>query len=527
LRAALFATVALLMVWVIVARDSAVDRAAAARDESYRTFRILADSAPVLVWMSDVSPGRTFFNRGWLEFRGRALEDERDRQWTEGVHPDDVESVKSTADDATSARKPFRMEYRLLRNDGAWRWVVDSGVPRFDGAGEFEGYVGACVDITEDKEAREHLQAANRTKDEFLATLSHELRTPLTAILGWAHMLRMGGLDPATEKAALETIERSARAQQALIDELLDVSRIVRGRFVVEPKETNVSAIVMDAVDSLRTSAEARSVELDISVPPEPLVAWVDAGRFRQIVWILGTNAIKFNHDDGRVGIALDSTAGRLRLKVSDTGSGIAPHVLPHVFDRFRQADSSSTRSYGGLGLGLSIVKDVVEMHGGVVSAESAGPGHGATFTVMMPISQARAPRPAVDAVMRDSGPILEGSMILVVDDDADNRALVRRILEMRGARVTVASSADEALVAINREKPALVISDLAMPVMDGFSLATSVRGQDVGVPMIALSAFGRADDETHALASGFNRFLRKPIDPKLLATTAAELMKR
>lgn len=386
-RITLFATVALLMVWVITARDSAERRAAAVRAESSRTFRILADSAPVLVWMADASNARTFFNRVWLDFRGRALQDECGEQWIAGIHPDDVERVRAASSEAFLARERYRIEYRLHRHDGVYRWVIDSGVPRFGHAGEFEGYVGASVDITEDKEARERLQAANRAKDEFLATLSHELRTPLTVILGWAHMLRGGGLDEETREVAVETIERSAKAQQALIDELLDVSHIVRGSFVVEPKETDVCAVVRDTVDSLRASADARSVTLAVSLPAEPVVASVDAGRFRQIVWILATNAIKFNHAAGRVDVVLEATDTRLRLTVADDGSGIAPHFVSHVFDRFGQADSSFTRTHGGLGLGLSIVKDVVEMHGGSVAARSDGPDRGATFTVTLPIA--------------------------------------------------------------------------------------------------------------------------------------------
>jgi PAS domain S-box-containing protein len=381
---------------------------------------------------------------------------------------------------------------------------------------------------------------ANRVKDEFLATVSHELRTPLTAILGWASMLRKTEFDRQTAQSALETIERNARAQSQIIEDLLDVSRIVTGKLRLDVRQVEPVSFIDAAVESVRPAAEAKGVRLSKVLDTGPTALSGDPARLQQIVWNLLSNAIKFTPRGGRVEIKLSRVASRLEINVSDTGAGIKREFLPYVFDRFRQADSSTTRRHGGLGLGLAIVRHLVELHGGTVRADSEGDGRGSTFTVTLPVSPvvgreaargARATTAERVAPADDCPEEIAGLKILVVDDEEDTRDLLRTVLGGYGARVLVAATAGEALDIAARSRPDVLVSDIGMPDVDGFELIRRVRELPAesggGVPAIALTAYARAEDRLRVLRSGYQMHVPKPVEMAELLTVIASLVKR
>jgi signal transduction histidine kinase/ActR/RegA family two-component response regulator len=371
-------------------------------------------------------------------------------------------------------------------------------------------------------EAREEAEKANRLKDEFLATLSHELRTPLNAILGWTTMLRDGNVQPRSVMRALDTIHRNATAQVQIVNDLLDISRIVRGGVQLAPKLLPLGPLLALSVESMMPTAEARGVRLALTLPPDTAFVWGDHDRLQQVFWNLLSNAVKFTSAGGTVAVALQQERGDVYVRISDDGAGISPEFLPHVFERFRQADGSSTRAHGGLGLGLSIVRHLVELHGGRMLAESAGEGKGSTFTVCLPsrqpLSQPVAPLSTSDR--RSNMPPLDlgGAHVLIVDDEPDARELLRAMLASTGARITEADSAREALRLISDDRPDLVLADIAMPGQDGYSLISAVRElpQERGgqIPAIAISAYARGEDKERSRSAGFNHHLGKPIKP-------------
>ena len=374
---------------------------------------------------------------------------------------------------------------------------------------------------------------ANRAKDEFLATLSHELRTPLTAMLGWVRMLQSGTLDAATAERALQVIDRNTKLQAQLIDDLLDVSRIVTGKLSLELRAVDVGVVVEAAVDAVTPGALAKSVTLERRIDAAAGPVWGDSHRLQQVVWNLLSNAIKFTGSGGRVGVTVDREDPHVVVRVADTGQGIAPEFLPFIFDRFRQADSTTTRAHGGLGLGLAIVHYLVTLHRGTVTAESDGPDRGATFTVRVPLAPLRPTAPAgTDAATGvDRPPPLAGIRVLVVDDDADTRDLVTAVLGQSGAEVLTAASAEEALDTLARARPDVLVSDLSMPGDDGYALLERVRAlgldRDGRVPAIALTAFARAEDRARALAVGFAVHVPKPVEPAALVEVVARLASR
>ena len=374
---------------------------------------------------------------------------------------------------------------------------------------------------------------ANRAKDEFLATLSHELRTPLTAMLGWVRMLQSGTLDAATAERALHVIDRNTKLQAQLIDDLLDVSRIVTGKLSLELRAVDVGVVVEAAVDAVTPGALAKSVTLERRIDAAAGPVWGDSHRLQQVVWNLLSNAIKFTGSGGRVTVSVDREDPHVVLRVADTGQGIAPEFLPFIFDRFRQADSTTTRAHGGLGLGLAIVHYLVTLHRGTVSAESEGPDRGATFTVRVPLAPLRptAHAGADAATGVDRPPPLAGIRVLVVDDDADTRDLVTAVLGQSGAEVLTAASAEEALDTLARARPDVLVSDLSMPGDDGYALLERVRAlgldRDGRVPAVALTAFARAEDRARALAVGFAVHVPKPVEPAALVEVVARLASR
>ncbi|QGZ43363.1 PAS domain S-box protein [Pseudoduganella flava] len=388
--------------------------------------------------------------------------------------------------------------------------------------------------LDSERSARAEAERTSQMKDEFLATLSHELRTPLTAILGWSQVLRRGSRGEADLQKGLQTIERNARAQAQLIEDLLDMSRIMSGKVLLDLQAVAPAAVADAAIETVRPAAAAKNIRIERDYRPCGAVAG-DPGRLQQVLWNLLSNAIKFTQEDGTVRVAIDTVGGQARIVVADTGIGIGREFLAHVFERFRQADASTTRRHGGLGLGLSIVKHLVEQHGGTVSADSAGEGRGATFTVLLPLADrlppgerparpARlgTPRDAAEHGMRD----LSGMRVLVVDDEPDTRELIKRVLSDCNATVTTAGSAPDALRVLPELQPDLLLSDIGMPEMDGFELLAKVRalGQEAGgkVPAIALTAFARTEDRMRTLAAGFIDHIAKPVEPAELVAAVA-----
>ncbi|MGH8314072.1 MAG: hybrid sensor histidine kinase/response regulator [Steroidobacterales bacterium] len=384
--------------------------------------------------------------------------------------------------------------------------------------------------LRSERAARSDAERASRMKEEFLATLSHELRTPLHAVLGWTQVLRR--MDGNSEEMAkgLSTIERNARAQAQIIDELLDMSSIISGKVRLNAQVIDLATIVTSAAETIRPTAQAKGVQLQTTLDPRAGPIHGDPNRLQQILWNLLTNAMKFTRGGGRVQVTLARVRSHVELRVEDDGDGIDAAFLPHIFDRFRQADASISRSHGGLGLGLSIVKQLVELHGGTIVADSAGRGAGSSFRLTFPMAPAaigsfesrrmgESAERSIELVQeraRDSVG-LDGLTILVVDDELDSRTLLQRFLEERGARVILAVSADEALASINRSAPDVLVSDIGMPGRDGYALIREVRalqGPRARIPAIALTAYARSEDRVKAMGAGYQSHLAKPVEP-------------
>jgi PAS domain S-box-containing protein len=669
-----------------------------ARRDSEALFHEMADTAPAMLWVSDPSGAWTFLSRQWYELTGQEPENALGLGWLNVLHPDDRDSAADAVFDATDHRRPFHFECRLSQLDeDEPRWTIIAGQPRLGTDGEFLGFVGSAIDITERRKAEEAVieevhtretlsrvgaalaseldpdtliqsaidaataltsaqwgvffftvvddggnthehqavsglppeafagtpdvsevshrrpailriddlsggesadagsidrrwlpqdllvrsylsvpvvsrtgdvrggvcfghtragvfrpkheqlasgiaawaalaldnaslykeaQEANRAKDEFIATLSHELRTPLNAMLGWAHMLRVNVLPPETQQRALETLERNVRTQAQLVDDLLDVSRIVAGKLHIKGDEVDLTTVVTSAADTVRPATVAKGLSFRVIVDPDQQVLVTgDADRLRQILWNLLTNAVKFTPKGGRVEIELRTTDTSASVVVTDTGQGIRQDFLRHVFERFRQADSTASRRHGGLGLGLAIVRHLTEAHGGSVSAESAGDGRGATFTVHLPVRDVRR-RPKTGQSPEPRGTALAGLRVLLVDDEADTRDVLRVLLEVQGANVTVASSAGEALDLLRRQPTDVLLADIGMPEQDGYALIEAVRAlttSEAGVPAIAVTAYVSSRDRTRALQAGYGWHVAKPVDPdQLIAVVSA-----
>jgi len=383
--------------------------------------------------------------------------------------------------------------------------------------------------LEREQRARADAEAANRSKDEFLAMVSHELRTPLNAITGWAGMLLAGTLDPDRTKRAVETIDRNARAQAQLIDDLLDISRIISGKLRLVVGKVDVASVAEMALESVRLAAEAKGVVLESSIAADAGTITGDDDRVQQIIWNLLTNAIKFTPKGGKVTLRVDRSRDALRVQLDDSGQGIAPEFLPHVFERFKQADGSPTRHTGGLGLGLAIVRNLVELHGGTIEAKSDGPGKGSSFIVIFPLQADLRAQAATVTIPRNSGRLerhrsVEGLRVLVIDDEPDAREMLKVLLESCHVEVMTAASAAEGFAVLRDKRPDIVLSDIAMPGEDGFAFIRRVRAltEDEGgrVPALALTAYARLEDRTRALLAGFNGHVAKPVDAnELLAT--------
>ena len=522
-------------------------------------FRLLVEGvSEYAIFMLDVNGRVASWNVGAQRIKGYAAEEiigqpisifyppeVRDSGWHE-------HELQQAAEKGSFVDTGWR-----VRKDGSRLWANVTITALRDDDGRLVGFAKLTRDLTESRrmeaialanEEREQLldaersarmaaQRATRVKDEFLATLSHELRTPLSAILGWTQILLKGQVSgPADMQRAVEVIDRNARAQVQLIDDLLDLSRILAGKVRLDLQQVSLPDVVAAAIDSARPLAEAKDIRLRSLLDPSHTRVSADSGRLQQVAWNLLTNAIKFTPRGGQVEVLVRRVNSHVELNVSDTGIGIPAAFLPLVFDRFSQRDSSTTRTHGGLGLGLAISKQLVELHAGTIRVSSLGEGAGATFGVELPLSLVQAEEerahPGVDLETMDTTPLpkLDGSHVFVVDDEQDARELLTRILSDQGATVTGFASADAALAALKTSRPSVIVSDIGMPSMDGYQLIRALRAtetRDQRIPALALTAFARAEDRKRALLAGFQAHLAKPFDVGELVLLVANLAGR
>jgi PAS domain S-box-containing protein len=521
--------------------------------ESEARFRQLADAMPQIVFQAQPDGHVDYFNRRWYEYTGLPPGSTGYESWKHVHEPAGMRRVMEVWPEALRTGSPYEIEYRLRRADGQFRWHLGRALPVKDAEGNVIRWYGTNTDIHEQKQlqeqneklleseraARSEAERASRMKDDFLATLSHELRTPLNAILGWAAILR-GSPDAEDVAQGVEVIERNARAQTQIIADLLEMSRIISGKVRLEIQNVDLAGTISAAIDTIRPAANVKAIRIETTYESLGRPMLGDASRLQQVFWNLLSNAVKFTPRGGVIRVALRSVQSHVEVSIVDTGEGIAPDFLPFVFDRFRQADGSTTRRHGGLGLGLAIVRQLVELHGGSVQASSPGPGKGSHFTVSLPIAplqfsmedgealagmepgENRPHIPKVD---------LSGTKILVVDDEGDARAMLTRLLEGCGATVRSAASAEEAMTLIGLDRPDLLVSDIGMPGEDGYSLIKRLRamGSEEGgaIPAVALTAYARSEDRARALLSGFQFHVTKPVEPAELLGVIAGVVNR
>ncbi|MEH1815495.1 MAG: response regulator [Nostoc sp.] len=588
--------------------------------QSEERFRSLSTCSPVGIFETDTEGDCKYTNPRYQAICGLKASESLEKKWLESVHPEDKERAIASWSAYICEGREYSEEFRFQAVHGNIRWVQVRSSPMLSSQGDLLGYVGTLEDITERKQAeevraqvireqtaRQEAEAANRMKDEFLAVLSHELRTPLTSMLGWSKILRAKKLDEKATSRALEAIERNAISQMQLIEDILDVSRIIRGQLRLNVSAVNLISVMEAALEAVRPLAEPKDIQLSTVLDTSIGSVYGDPARLQQIVWNLLTNAIKFTPKGGRVEVrlskhfglpisdfpaeryangviatsknlsttqsndfgleshsenldssnteesnnlksVLENSDGRepnlklsaksqnsksqyAQIQVIDTGIGISSEFLPKVFERFRQADSTTTRSHNGLGLGLAIVRHLVELHKGTIFAQSLGTGQGATFTVRLPLLQDnRGNREATGKISSSlASTPLAGLKVLVVDDEADTRNFLSFMFEEYGAFATAVASVDEALAVLEQAKPDILISDIGMSGQDGYTLIRKLRSLEPEkggrIPAIALTAYTREEDRLKALSAGFQQHLSKPIDPNKLIAAVANVL--
>jgi PAS domain S-box-containing protein len=528
---------------------------------SEERFRLLVEGVnDYAIFMLDVNGNVATWNSGAARIKGYRAEEIVGQHFRKFYPEDAVESGWPEHElQVAAAEGRFVDEGWRVRKDGSRFWAHVTITALRDDTGRLRGFAKLTRDLTErkrtealeasgaeretmleaERNARLLAQRTARIKDEFLATLSHELRTPLNAILGWTQLLRSrGAVEPVDFSRAMEIIERNARAQVRLIDDLLDLSRIMSGRFRLDVQQVSLLEIVRGALDSIEPTAQTKGVRLESVLDPKSVIVSGDPARLQQVFWNLLSNAVKFTPKGGRIQVLLQRVNSHIEFSVSDTGIGIPAAFLPHVFERFSQKDSSTHREYGGLGLGLAICKQLVDLHGGSIQAKSMGEGHGATFVVTLPLiilgkereSNPRVHPTAVDLSEAVPLPSLDGVRVLVVDDEADALELIRRVLQTQGALVTTARSGEEALRLLGSHTPDALISDIGMPGMDGYQFMRRMRAaepKERRMPALALTAFARPEDRKNAILAGYHAHLAKPFDMAELAIVVAGLVGR
>ncbi len=524
-------------VWLVSIIDiTEHKRAEEALHQSEVRFRELADAMPQIVWAARPDGRIDYFNQRWYEYTGFAESYEQE-VWEAILHPDDVQRRLDSYFGCVRTGEPYHIEYRFKdRVRGGYRWFMGRALPIKNEAGEILRWFGTCVDIDNQKRLQEELSkrveelaAIDRGRTDFLAVLSHELRTPLNAIRGWTQLLQRPDVSAEDLRQGLAVIDRNGRMQSDLIGDLLDVNRLTSGKIQLDVVELDLGAVINATIEGVLPDATAKGIGIIRDI--EPATAAVvsgDGNRLQQVFGNLLANAIKFTPRQGEIRLALRCIDTRVEVTVSDTGAGINPEALPYLFERFRQADPLTSRGHGGLGLGLAIAKQLVELHGGRLAAQSAGKGQGATFTVTLPLRAIGAPKTLSEQVADATMVSLGGVVVLVVDNDMDAREPLRRVLEGAGAEVITAGSADEAMEIMQQQRPEVLVSDIGMPERDGYDLVRSIRALPPGrgglIPIIALTAFASPGDRTRALRAGFDLHLAKPVEPAELLLAVESL---
>jgi PAS domain S-box-containing protein len=480
--------------------------------ESEKRFRSMADTAPVLIWMANTDGSPIYFNTPWLALTGRSMGQELGDGWGEGVHPEDRERFLGTYRAAFEARRSYDIEYRLRRHDGEYRWIFAKAGPLFTPGGEFTGFIGSGIDITDRKLAEHAMKDADRRKDEFLAMLAHELRNPLAAINNAVQLSLRPGRDEDLEWSK-EVIDRQAKHLARLIDDLLDVSRITRGKIQLRKEPLDLAPIIVRAVEAVSPLMESKKHKLTLSITPGQMRLLADPTRMEQVLVNVLTNAAKYTEEGGHITLTAHHN-GKVILRVKDTGIGIRREMLPRIFDLFAQADGTIDRSQGGLGIGLTLVKRLVEMHGGTVTATSDGPGTGSEFTIQLPTVGGIA-EPKLKPKPRTRQHTPTGLRVLVVDDNLDTATGLTKLLDATGYRVRMVHDGLSALEAARAERPDVILMDIGLPGMDGYLVAQELRKDEAfkDVVVIAISGYGQDQDRRRSREAGFNHHFVKPVD--------------
>jgi len=530
-------------------RTAELEESSRRQRENEERIKLAVEGAGMATWDEDLRSGQMFWSETHFTMLGYepipSGKASRDMMLSR-LYPDDQSCVLDALE-KSKLTGPYHQEHRIVRaDDNQVVWVSSFGRHLFDDSGQPTRFLGVLFDITDRKQielmriellareqaARKQAEEANLAKDEFLATLSHELRTPLNAIYGWTRLLRSGKLDEIASEQALEVIERNVGAQNQLIADLLDVSGIVSGKLHLDMQPVDLLQIVQDAVKAITPAATAKKITLDLSSKGSAGLIWGDAGRLQQIVWNLLSNALKFTPEEGKIEVHLESIDASVRIIFKDNGQGIRAEFLPFIFDRFRQADSSRTRKHGGLGLGLAIVRHLVELHGGTIEAQSGGEGLGSTFMVELPLrtvqqpSQLNSRPPAITSLVTSK--VLKGVRLLILDDEPSSCDLLARALHHSGAEVKTAFSVRKALETLQEWKADVLISDICMPEEDGYDFIQKVRalsaeeGRDI--PAIAVTAHATNQDRARSLSEGFQIHLAKPFEIDELVTSVYSL---
>jgi len=516
-----------------------------------RSERLLyaAENAEVGLWFWDLTEDTIFSTPKCNEFfEVPPHEIFTYKSFIKAIHPEDIEQVEAALRESQIDGKEYDSEYRVIFSDGSIHWIAARGKTFLDAEGNPKNMMGLVRRVTDkklaneelskvydrEKKARSEAEEANRAKDFFLAVVSHELRSPLNAILGWSKILLTKEVDDATRRNALETIEKSARAQAKLIEDLVDSARVSSGKLRLELRPVNLYEIIKTVYFAQRPTADARKINLKFDADKEDVQVFGDSIRLQQIFTNILSNALKFTTEGGNIKINLRTGAATIEVSIEDTGQGISPETLPNIFQQFQQGDNKTPRTQSGLGLGLSIVKILAEKHNGKIEATSAGIGHGSTFTVTLPLcgSEASQPETAPKRITKREAKPLIDTKILIVEDDSDSREVLQLFLEQSGADVTSTESASQALTFLhqaNGDLPDIIVSDLAMPGEDGYSLIARIRkfpGAGGKIPALALSAFASNENKQKAFAAGFQKYHTKPFEPDALIEDIRQLAK-
>ncbi len=508
---------------LILERMATPQRVHEAGDSSDNRFRLIAETAPSMIWLARVDGAFDWFNPLWSSFTGLDSDQLKDKGWLDLIHPDDQARCDSVFKASFEAQQPFDLDFRLRRHDGEYRWVLDTGVPRHGPDGSFRGFIGCCVDIHERKlleqrlaEHTQTLRLADRRQGEFLAMLSHEMRNPLAPIANAASVLRSLEDDNPTLGRLREILERQVGRLRRLVDDLADVIRVMQGQITLTKERVALGDLVHAAVENIQHKLDANGHTLQIDLPQTQLYVDGDSVRLAQLLSNILYNAAKFTAQPNVISLSARLEERMLLITIKDPGQGIAPEFLPHVFELFSQAEASTPRSHGGLGVGLPMSRRIAQLHGGDVRAFSEGPGRGAEFVVSLPLAgrlpaQSNAAPPTLPAV-----PALR---VLIIEDNHDSRYLLRLQMEMWGHEVLTASHAEEGLGLCESFNPHIVLCDLGLRGTDGFQLIQPMRKQLAHRPVLfaALTGYGRDEDESRALAAGFDAFLLKPLRPDSL----------